>query len=252
MIIFDIETGPLSEEIVLERAKPYTPLEHPGLFNPDSVKLGNIKDPEKIKAKIVEASAKHGEACLEYEKLSDAHRDAWVKAEMGRAALSALTGEVLAIGYHGSDSRDRIQIELSKDTSERDIICDFWRIYDEQYSNGLTMVGHNIFNFDLPFLIRRSWLLGVEVPPSVVVKEKYLSNTVFGCTMLKWSLGDRGSYISLDKLSGLLGGPRKPEGITGAMFADMMIDDETEALEYLKNDLLMTRHVAIAMDFFVG
>ena len=252
MIVFDIETGPLPEEIVLERAKPYVPLEHPGFFNPDSVKLGNIKDPEKIKAKIVEASAKHGDACIEYEKRSCEHREAWVKAEMSRAALSALTGEVLAIGYCGSNSKDKIQIELSKDTSEREVICDFWKTYDEQYSNGLTMVGHNIFNFDLPFLIRRSWLLGVMVPPSVVVKEKYLSNTVFGCTMLKWSLGDRGSYISLDKLSGLLGGPKKPEGITGAMFADMMKDNEAGAIEYLKNDLVMTRHVAIAMDFFEG
>lgn len=249
MIVFDIETGPLDQGTVLERVKPYIPLEHPGFFNSESVKLGNIKDPEKIKAKIVEASVKHGEACKNHERLSEEHYKAWVEAEIDRAALSAITGEILAIGYKGDGSTE---IDLSYKSSEKEVIRKFWSVYDEQYSGGYTLVGHNIFNFDLPFLVRRSWLLGVPVPPSVIVKDKYFGSNVFGCTMLKWALGDRGGYISLDRLSSLLGGPSKPEGVTGAMFADILSSNEAEAVKYLQNDLDMTHHAAKAMGFFEG
>ncbi len=49
-IVFDIETGPLPESELVALVPP---------FDPAEVKTGNIKDPEKIAAKIAEAEANH-------------------------------------------------------------------------------------------------------------------------------------------------------------------------------------------------
>ena len=70
-LVFDIETGPLPEAELLPMI--------PG-FDPTEVKVGNIKDPDKITAKIKEAEEAH-------------YRDA-----KERAALDALTGRLLAFG----------------------------------------------------------------------------------------------------------------------------------------------------------
>lgn len=59
MLCFDIETCPLSEEVVLAAAGEFIPPPHPGEFDPGSVKLGNLKDQAKIEAKIAEARAAH-------------------------------------------------------------------------------------------------------------------------------------------------------------------------------------------------
>ena len=49
-IVFDVETGPLAESELSALLPP---------FDPAEVKTGNIKDPEKVAAKIAEAEASH-------------------------------------------------------------------------------------------------------------------------------------------------------------------------------------------------
>lgn len=63
MLIFDAETGPLEESVLLEM---YTPLDESeikdlvtGDFDPSTVKVGNLKDPTKIEAKITEVRNAH-------------------------------------------------------------------------------------------------------------------------------------------------------------------------------------------------
>jgi len=68
MITCDIETGPLPEDVILSVLPP---------FDPEDVKLGNLKDPVKVAAKIDEARENHAAKFIE------------------KAALSPLTGEVL-------------------------------------------------------------------------------------------------------------------------------------------------------------
>lgn len=70
-IFFDIETGPLPENELAALMPP---------FDPSEVKTGNIKDPEKIAAKIAEAEVNHKRDFIE------------------KAALDPLTGRVVAIG----------------------------------------------------------------------------------------------------------------------------------------------------------
>ena len=206
MIIFDIETGPLPESDMPP-------------FDESTVKLGQLKDPIKVTAKIEEARAKYVE----------------------RAALSPLTGQVLAIGYLPPGEAESIVVE-----NENVLLADFWWRFLSHRRHGNIIVGHNILGFDLPFLVRRSWLLGIDVPADAFDGRYF--NRIFVDTMDRWGCGTRGGdFVKLDVLAKAFGVGGKPDGITGGMFAELLANDRKAAEEYLHNDLEMTAKVAERM-----
>jgi len=198
MIIFDIETGPL-------------PLAELDALAPEFKPAANLKDPEKIKASIEEKRNEYYE----------------------RAALSPVTGEVLAIGLDYGNSGQ----VLGRDVfSEKGMLEMFWDAVEdlEQFC------GFNIAHFDLPFLIRRSMKYGLKVP-RVFINNRYLTDQ-FIDLMLVWKCGVYDDNISLDRLARFLGVGKKNGN--GKDFAKLWVEDRPKALEYLRQDLALTKACA--------
>lgn len=238
MIIFDIETGPLPSEQLRQLCEPFTPPQHPGEFDPATVKTGNLKDEAKISAKIDDARAKHAQAVAEYEaNAKQAETDYWADIE-GKAALSPITGRVLAIGYLSTDT-DKTILDID---DEQQMLVHFWQQYIRCVHEDRKLVGHNSMRFDVRFILRRSWILGVDVPPGVIDRGKWLDAKTFVDTMELW-----GEPVKLDLLGRVFGVGQKPDGVDGSMFADLLKTDRQVAEAYLKNDLIMTRDIADRM-----
>ena len=251
MIAFDIETGPLERDIVLARVKDFEPPEHPGEFDPSTVKTGNMK-PETAEKKIESKRIEHIKLIASYESDIAAAKEEYEREAMERAALSPLTGEIVAIGYKSEKGSVHHISAEDFDHTEEELICKFWAKYRSCSRAPIRrMVGHNIFGFDLPFLIRRSWILDIPVPQGVIDRDRFWNERVFVDTMKKWQCGVYGGdWVKLDTLSQAIGGTGKPEGVTGAMFADLITgsaEEQKQAVEYLENDLLMTWNVAVAL-----
>lgn len=243
MIVFDIETGGLSDEILRERMPAVELPPHPGEFRESDVKLGNMKDAAKIKEKIEAARVAHQRAVASFEQdCQDAQAAAWTEFK-SRAALSPLTGRVLAIGYFSTDTGNVI---LDIEDDEVGMLGRFWGQYKKCKAAARKMVGHNINFFDVPFLMRRSWLLGYDVPQAVFDRGRWIDSTTLVDTMQLWGCGGR-DPVKLDVLARAFGVGQKPEGVDGAMFAELLKTDEKKAREYLANDLEMTAAVAARM-----
>ena len=110
-IVFDIEIAP-EPDIVLERlfsfdestVKNYRLLT--SNFEPSEVKLGNMKDSAKIEARIEVARLKFTtDKAAVAENIETARSEAW-QTFRDRAALSPLTGRVLAVGWWNPDTPD--------------------------------------------------------------------------------------------------------------------------------------------------
>jgi hypothetical protein len=241
MLVFDIETGPLSDEDILARSDKFEFPEHPGEFDEASVKLGNLKDPAKRQAKVDEYRERHAAAVDKYESTVDKARKDWWEEIISKAALSPITGQILAIGYFSTDTGKHI---LDID-GEADMCARFWQQYKKCKAAGRKMCGHNIAYFDVPFILRRSWLVGVDAPHNVLEKNKWL-DPVFLDTMQIWSCGGR-DFAKLDLLARSFGVGGKPEGVDGSMFSDLLKTDRATAEKYLENDLRMTAAVAEKM-----
>jgi DNA polymerase elongation subunit (family B) len=222
-IVFDIETGPLPETELLAMLPA---------FDPAEVKTGNIKDPEKVAAKIAEAKASHERDFID------------------RAALDPLTGQVIAIGVMACDASGETkpvysagEFSIIAYENEADTLRGFWELLDGEMGRLNPLIGFNICNFDLPFLFRRSWKHHVPVPYGLR-RGRYWGDQVIDLRDI-WQLGDRQARGSLDSIAKHLGvGAKNGEGKD---FARLWQTDRKQAEAYLQNDLVLTAKVADAL-----
>lgn len=247
MLIFDVETGPLPIDQILAFAKQFVPPPHPGEFDPSSVKIGNLKDRGKIDSKIEEARQAHAKSVTDYDSNVESLKTAHERSIIDRAALDPVTGRVVAIGYYSVEKRKHAIDSGGEAGNEDEIIANFWKNVLKMRSTGRKVVGANIFGFDLPFLVRRSWILGVEVPSCI--RDGRYWDRCFICVREIWLLGQRWGDCesSLDTMARALDCGAKPDGVDGSMFWQLWsgsAEDRAKAIAYLQNDLDMTWGVA--------
>lgn len=241
-IVFDIETGPLPKDVLDRLFEPYVP----AAFDESSVKTGNLRDKAKIDAKIEECRGKH----LEAELAKAFQRE---QEFFGKAALHADTGQVLAIGYYWPENDQDGDGSLISGNyeGEEEVVRSFWQLVVHAIQDRSTLIGHNIHGFDLPFLVRRSWLLGVTVPQSIFSgsgtgNARYFADA-FVDTQRRWGL-TTGELISLDRLARAMGvGEKNGHGEDFARLWNGSDSEKQEAIEYLQNDLRLTWECARRM-----
>ena len=220
MLIFDIETGPLPEDRLKELYQEPT-------FEQFAADCDQRWKPETKQAKFEEHVA-----------------GAWAKF-VERAALSPITGQVLAIGLMNSENGKKAILDCGEDEAAG--LQSFWKKYLASRTAGRSLVGFNIAGFDVPFLVRRSWFLGVAVPASIFdATGRYLDH-LFVDLLARWRCGNFQESIKLADLARAMGCGDKPEGVTGADFHRLWKTDRDRAIDYLTNDLEMTAKCAAKM-----
>lgn len=201
MTFFDIETAPLTASEMQERMPQFTA-------------RANLKDEAKIKADIEEKRNKF----------------------IDQAALDPFTGRVCAIGLlkHEGDKPELIHYN-GDPKQEVKIVAKFWNIINQ---NDESLCGFNIHNFDLPFLVKRSYALGINYPARIFDKGNPRRwNSRFIDLMDYWRLGVYTDRISLKNFA--LHAGIKPKESKGHLFHKLIsgnADEVKEAEEYLLYD----------------
>lgn len=254
-IVFDVETMPLPESIIRERSAPFTPPKHPGEFDRSAIKTGNLKDPDKIAAKIEEAKQAHTTLVENYAKdCARLESEYWANI-IERATLNPMLGRVLAIGIGFVDgSNHYLALNDPTDENEAGMLEEWWNeFYGPCWRMGYSIIGHNIHEFDIPFLVKRSWMLGVDMP-DVITRGRYLDDQIVDTSKV-WQCGSRGGdYIKLDTLGKVLGCGGKLDEVDsqgnkigGGDFHRLYFgssEDRGKAMDYLEADVELTRKVA--------
>jgi len=246
-LAFDIETGGLDDEVLRERLPAFEPPPAPGVFDPATVKCGNIGGPtsEKGKAKIEEARRAHEDLVKRYAADVAAAQEKHFADFKNRAALDATTGRVVAIGFYRADLMDSPDI-IDCDQDEAEGLMQWWDMVGDALLDSLPLVGFNVCHFDLPFLVRRSWLLGVPIPTGLR-KGRYWSDLIVDL-MQVWGFHGR-DLIGLDKLAkafGLDGKVTEAGGVavSGAAFAEVWRSNRKTAEAYLHQDVMLCVRLA--------
>ena len=227
-VVFDIETGPLSEEDLRKLYIEPT-------WEEFSVSCDQRWKEDTKKAKFEEAKV-----------------GGWAKF-VDKAALDWATGRVVAIGYkEGSESVVILGTgaEPPFRATEAEMLNEFWCSCQDWIDEKQPIIGHNIFFFDLPFLTMRSVVNGVEVPPDVVTMGGRFPawHRLFIDTMQVVGFGKSGSqaFTKLDKLGKFFGLGGKTEGVSGGDFHKLWFgspEDHARAIEYLTRDVELTAAV---------
>ncbi len=216
---FDIETSPQS----LDRLQGIIPV-----FNPDDVKVGNLTEPKRL------------------EKIEKARLEHMTRFQRS-AALSAITGEIVAIGVlQEVEAGKPPVIELLVDREDL-VLRSFFQIFEEsQVKTPTQWLGYYIRNFDIPFIIRRAWKHGIMLPRGFA--GKFLP-PMFTDLYDTWRLMEYPpEAIPLDTIARFFAVGAKTGN--GAQFHELFRSDRPAALEYLKNDLWLCWKLAACMGAF--
>jgi 3'-5' exonuclease len=191
-LFFDIETRANPEALLLLQ-EPKAP--------------GNLKDPEKIRIAIEEKK----------------------KDLIDMAALDPDYGRIVSIGYTTDIDQPIITLLEGSDLVEEDLIYTFWNVLAE--CTGFC-VGYNIIGFDLPFLLRRSMALEINIPflPNIL---RYRTEPVTDLMMILYGWGSE-KYKSLKQVVKLYGIKNDYPDMEGSQVKDMTPE---ELKVYQENDV---------------
>lgn len=183
-----------------------------------------------------EAKREEGESTLKKTKRTS-------ESTYRQTSLSGDFGRIFCIGFALDD--DPVDV-INGD--EKEILTKFWQVS----ADADCFVGHNIFNFDLPFIYKRSIVNKIK-PTSKHINlsfARYRNNPIYD-TMYEWEKWNPRATISLDKLAKVLGLPSsKDGGIDGSKVYDAYLAKKhDEIYRYCKRDVELTRKVYRRMCF---
>ncbi|OGH13657.1 MAG: hypothetical protein A3H50_02290 [Candidatus Levybacteria bacterium RIFCSPLOWO2_02_FULL_37_10] len=173
------------------------------------------------------------EVDLGKENMEQLYRDTAVSGDFGR---------IFCIGYALEDGQ--VQIIYGE---EKKILEEWWKVA----AKGDCFIGHNIMEFDLRFIYKRS--IVNRIKPSAkhlnLSFARYRNFPIFD-TMKEWEKWSN-SYIALDALAKILQLPSsKDGGIKGSQVFDFFLAGKyKEIYEYCKRDVQLTRQVYNRMLF---
>lgn len=123
----------------------------------------------------------------------------------------------------------KIRIKSLAGNDESRILEDFSRILINHYNDpeNHRICGHNIKEFDIPFLCRRMVINQIPFPPILDISGKKPWQTAHILdTMDMWRFGDYKNYTSLNLLAGTLGVSSPKDDIDGSMVGRIYWENE--------------------------
>lgn len=178
--------------------------------------------------------------------------------EFRKTACDANLGRILCIGYSEQNERGQItahgcfgyrKATGDFESDESAILAEFWQFLGGFNASTDLIIGHNILNFDLPFIVQRSIIKNVR-PTVNFYFGKYKSAPIFD-TMREWDCWKWGDSTSLKKLAFALGLENpKTEDIDGSKIYDAYLEGRFEEIyRYCMRDVKTTRNVWRRINF---
>jgi len=226
MIVFDIETGPRLD----------LPVEPPPPFDEDAVgaKLAEryVKD-DTIQRHLDKARSEYLESLANWD---ERQREQWPLDP----ALGCVVGWSVA---HSTELSPQAVIVGHDVADEADAIRQLFQLVDTSLKRGHHIAGHNILNFDLPFLMARAWCLGLRTPPGIGTWDRgfFRWNPLFIDTGKLWLMGrhpgmSSWSFATCAKAFGTSG---KVAGVEGKDVWRLIRDGQYDAVRhYMLQDVV--------------
>jgi DNA polymerase elongation subunit (family B) len=115
-----------------------------------------------------------------------------------------------------------------------------------------TLCGHNIKEFDIPYICRRMLINGLALPSIFQIAGKKPWEISFIDTLELWKFGDYKNYSSLKLLTAVFGIPTPKDDIDGSQVASVYYNEKNlkRIATYCQKDVLATAQVFLRMNGF--
>jgi predicted PolB exonuclease-like 3'-5' exonuclease len=169
-----------------------------------------------------------------------------------KAAIYAEFGKIICIGL-GIFNKEQLRIKTIYGDDENLILQEFFSLITQHYSNPDKHVicGHNIREFDIPYICRRSCMNEIQLPSLFKISNKKPWEVRFiSDTLELWKFGDIKNYISLDLLSACLGLEGSKGDMDGSQVSRVYHQehDLERIARYCAQDVWVTSNVYLRMN----
>ncbi len=170
-----------------------------------------------------------------------------------RAGILAEFGKIICIGaaYISADREGpRMRVTSFQGDDEQLLLQQFTDLLHQHYhTDEHWLCGHNIKEFDLPYIARRCIVQRVRLPRLLDNSGSKPWEVGHIDTMSLWCFGDRKAFTSLSLLAHILGVPTPKDDISGADVARVYhVDRDLDRISmYCRKDVIATAQVYLRL-----
>ncbi len=166
-----------------------------------------------------------------------------------RAAIYAEFGKIICISvgavHRDKDGKLKIRLKSFAGDDEAEVLNAFSQLLKQYYSdpNRQYLCGHNIKEFDIPYICRRMVVNGLPLPKLLDLEGKKPWETKHLLDTLElWKFGDRKSFTSLKLLAAVLDFPSPKDDIDGSQVGRVYWQENglERIAHYCEKDVLAT------------
>lgn len=112
-----------------------------------------------------------------------------------------------------------------------------------------TLCGHNIKEFDIPYICRRMLINGIQLPEILRISGKKPWEINFIDTLELWKFGDYKNYTALKLLTAIFGIPTPKDDIDGSQVANVFYKEKNiqRIAIYCQKDVVATARVFLKL-----
>jgi len=169
-----------------------------------------------------------------------------------RAGVMAEFAKVVCIslGYFKKKSGSyQFRVKSLFSHSEKELLQNFISMLNqlEAVHNNWSFTGHNIKEFDIPFLCRRLLINGLFIPPYLDFQNMKPWETNMVDTFQYWRFGDYKNYTSLKLLAAALNVPSPKDDIDGSMVGKVYWEEDNlqRIATYCQKDIVTVANIIL-------
>jgi len=205
-----------------------------------------------------------------FDELAESTQDLWIKKSeqihrrddeqpkpkdsyTERAAIYAEFGKIvcISVGFISPEKDGEMSFRLKSYCSEDEaaLLTDFAKLLDGT-PRFVYLCGHNIKEFDIPYICRRMIINQLALPGKLQIHgKKPWELSHFLDTLELWKFGDYKNYTSLNLLCDVFGVPSPKSDMDGSKVGGAFWNDNAldKIAEYCEKDVLATAQVFLKM-----
>lgn len=169
-----------------------------------------------------------------------------------RAGIMAEFAKVIciSIGYFRKQGNNlQLRVKSFYGDDEKKLLQDFTAtlVQMETGNNNWYFSGHNIKEFDVPFICRRLLINGLVIPSSLNFQNRKPWETNIIDTFQYWRFGDYKNYTSLQLLAAALHIPSSKDDMDGSMVGKVYWQEKnlTRIVTYCQKDVVVTANILL-------
>ncbi len=170
-----------------------------------------------------------------------------------KAGILAEFGKIICIStaffYENDQKEVCLKMKSVYGDDERELLQEFVKLCDKMYQHQkqFQFGGHNIREFDIPFICRRLLINRLPLPDYLQLQDKRPWDVKMFDTLTWWKFGDYKNYISLHLLANVLGIPTSKTDMDGSMVQEVYYKEKDlqRIVDYCQRDVMVTANVVL-------